>query len=422
MIFLWGVSLGGRVPSWGLSRSGAGLRFGAFDDEGFAVRGNSRRLLYKGRKRSHRFTILDGNSFEYDVILKREPQSNVMELYMDGAENYEFYRQPDFVRNDFLKGSCVVYRKDRAMGQGTGKLCHIHRPKIIDAGGRWAWGELLVAGNRLLITIPETWLADARYPVIVDPVVGCSQIGSQTEWDPWEEGKEVCGFIHEKCFIIDRFIVPQQTPANGLVAHYYSRHIPDRGKLGGYPIMYGDNDCYPGQRCGENDWLSFENGRDGWVDAGFHCESIAANACVWFGLQTHDRWAANFDYGFSDFAIGDGLGECPPLTFPDCGYTVYGIVASMYFHWGTENQHYVRSVAQGVTLGDSGKRSIGCCKKIATSLGASTNAARSVGRRIKIVTASFVRDYLTPRFLVARVNIALKSRITKDVVLRSSIK
>jgi hypothetical protein len=96
------VSLGGEVPSWELSRLGCPLRFGAFDDEGFAVRGNSHRLLYKGRKRSHRFTILNDNHFEYDVILKKPPDSNVIELYIDCADNYSFYRQPDFDAKDGL--------------------------------------------------------------------------------------------------------------------------------------------------------------------------------------------------------------------------------------------------------------------------------------------------------------------------------
>jgi hypothetical protein len=31
---------------------------------------------------------------------------------------------------------------------------------------------LSLVGDRLLITIPEGWLADAAYPVIVDPTIG----------------------------------------------------------------------------------------------------------------------------------------------------------------------------------------------------------------------------------------------------------
>jgi hypothetical protein len=76
-------------------------------------------------------------------------------LHMDGADNFDFFRQPDFVQEPFLKGSYAVYKKETLIGEGTGKLCHIHRPEIIDACGRRCWGELAVVGNELRITIPE---------------------------------------------------------------------------------------------------------------------------------------------------------------------------------------------------------------------------------------------------------------------------
>jgi hypothetical protein len=137
------VSLGEKVPAWGLSRwAGAGLaspaclRFIPPDDEGFALRGDRRMLVYKGRRRSHRFTILGDTAFEYDCILNREPESNVITFLMEGAENFDFCQQPDFVQDPFLKGSYAVYKKETFVGEGTGKLCHIHRPEILDSRGR----------------------------------------------------------------------------------------------------------------------------------------------------------------------------------------------------------------------------------------------------------------------------------------------
>ena len=136
------VELGNKAPSWGLSRWGgnSGLRFIPLDDEGFTLRGDKRRVVYKGRRRSHRFTILGDGAFEYDCILEREPESNVILLFMEGAENFDFLCQPDFVRDPFLKGSYAVYKRETLLGEGTGKLCHIHRPEIIDARGRRCWG------------------------------------------------------------------------------------------------------------------------------------------------------------------------------------------------------------------------------------------------------------------------------------------
>jgi hypothetical protein len=84
------VALGKNTPSFGLYRFNKGLRFVPPDDEGFTLRGDRRRLVYKGRERSHRFTILGDTAFEYDCILGREPESNVITLLMDGAENFDF--------------------------------------------------------------------------------------------------------------------------------------------------------------------------------------------------------------------------------------------------------------------------------------------------------------------------------------------
>jgi hypothetical protein len=46
------VSLGRKSPEWGLKRwASSGLRFVPPDDEGFSLRGDNRRLVYKGRRR-----------------------------------------------------------------------------------------------------------------------------------------------------------------------------------------------------------------------------------------------------------------------------------------------------------------------------------------------------------------------------------
>ena len=177
------VVLGKNTPSFGLHRYKQGLRFIPTDDEGFTMRGDKQRLVYKGRRRSHRFTILSNNAFEYDCILLREPESNVISLSLEGAEQFDFFQQPDFVTDPFLKGSYAVYKKETLIGEGTGKLCHIHRPEIIDARGRRCWGGLSIVGNELHITIPEKWLSEAEYPVIVDPTIGSTTVGSQQQFN-----------------------------------------------------------------------------------------------------------------------------------------------------------------------------------------------------------------------------------------------
>ena len=264
------VALGRKTPSFGLYRYKEGLRFIPPDDDGFVLRGDRRRLLYKGRRRSHRITILGDSSFEYDCILEREPESNVITLLIEGAENYNFFRQPDFVKNPFLKGSYAVYKKITLIGEGTGKLCHIHRPLIIDALGRQVWGELAIIGNTLRITIPEQWLAMAKYPVVVDPTVGTSTIGAHSgyydeyyeedyldEDDFWiEPNNYYCPFLCESGVALNRYQIPQDMLGQATAYVYLFLHYPYRFSYVDYfnhnwyiqPCLYTDNNNVPLQK------------------------------------------------------------------------------------------------------------------------------------------------------------------------------
>jgi hypothetical protein len=153
------------------------------DGGGYALRGGRWNMLYSGEKRSHRFTILDGEHFEYDIILNREPESNRVCLALEGWEGFDFFRQPDNLGPEILRGSYAVYKKEFVVNSlayhvGTGKLCHIHRPKIIDARGRRVWGDVSIDRGVMTLTVPEGWLGKAKYPVVVDPIIGSSTVGA----------------------------------------------------------------------------------------------------------------------------------------------------------------------------------------------------------------------------------------------------
>jgi len=363
------VMLGEKTPSFGLHRYKQGLRFIPADDEGFALRGDKRRLLYKGRRRSHRFTILGDGSFEYDCILKKEPDTNIIRLRIEGAGNYDFFRQPDFVKDPFLKGSYAVYKKETLLGEGTGKLCHIHRPLIIDARGRRCWGSLAVVGNELHITIPEKWLGEAAYPVVVDPVVGTTTVGSQhlvpynPPYDPWTQ------FDLQICTGVNRFLVP--ATINGLCTAYmytYGDYEYDYDDAGGLPVLYSDNGDYPLTRKSMNEELADvsidENKPEGWRSSTFMTnEAITSGTYIWFGVFAKLVWKTKYDYG-SKLYIGDcfyinmmnfynDLPIITPDTFQiDNINMYYDYKLSMYF---TYTADYVRTITQGVDLTDTGK-------------------------------------------------------------------
>ncbi|MCL2763578.1 MAG: hypothetical protein FWD36_10355 [Treponema sp.] len=336
--------MGNNVPSWGLSRwaGNTGLRFIPLDDEGFAVRSDRRWLLYKGRRRSHRFTILGDTSFEYDCILNREPESNVIALQIEGAECYDFFRQPDFVKDPFLKGSYAVYKKETLIGEGTGKLCHIHRPLIIDARGRKVWGDLAVVGNELRITIPEQWLAEAKYPVVVDPTIGTTTVGKQQNYDQ---------LIFYQDIAVNRFYIPETI--NGPCTAFAYTIQPD--DIYACSIVYSDNSNKPLNKLSKNeDWFSLQidGDLDDWRSGAFELKSpLTGGSYIWFGFLAQE-WYPFFDYGSQCYYTETySIFKLPETTFPSPMYYTDAKL-SMYFTY-TNAQNYVRTLTQGVKLTDT---------------------------------------------------------------------
>ena len=353
------VTLGKTTPSFGLHRYKQGLRFVPPDDEGFTLRGDRQRLVYKGRRRSHRFTILDDGAFEYDCILNREPESNVISILMEGAEQFDFFRQPDFVKEPYLKESYAVYKKETLVGEGTGKLCHIHRPEIIDARGRRCWGELSVVGNELRITIPEWWLSEATYPVVVDPTIGTTTVGSQylVEYDPPDD--PWIDFCMECVIGTNRFLVSEAI--NGSCSAYIYTNEDTYGDAGGRAIVYSDVSNLPNLKISKQEsFIDFEiNGSKskGWRSGTFMSDgSIASGSYIWFGVAAQFFWFPRFDYGFRSVdCYWDPWEEIPDL-FPKGKYDMWEdtLKYSMYFTY-TSAQNYIRTLTQGVTLSDSRK-------------------------------------------------------------------
>jgi hypothetical protein len=135
---------------------------------------------------------------EYDIGWASKPQVNRIDLPLLFPEGLTFHKQPtlkdefekypnehatfeEFLlhthRPDNVVGSYAVYWKDswsntRGQDFRTGKFGHIYRPLVSDANGNTTWAELEVVDNILGITVDQTWLNTAQYPVIIDPTFG----------------------------------------------------------------------------------------------------------------------------------------------------------------------------------------------------------------------------------------------------------
>jgi hypothetical protein len=433
-----------KIPSWELFRwkSNKGLRFVPPDDEGFTLRGDRRRLLYKGRRRSHRFTILGDTSFEYDCILEKEPESNIISLRMEGAENFDFFRQPDFVSEPFLKGSYAVYKKDTLIGEGTGKLCHIHRPEIIDARGRRCWGSLAVVGNELRITIPEWWLSGAEYPVVVDPVIGTNTVGSQYLWDA-DPPEPLSPLYLEVAIAVNRFLV-SETLSGLCTAYLYTND--DDGEAYGFPVCYSDNNNVPQYRKTNGEKLInlrvTGSNPKGWRSGTFNMsDCIQSGSYIWFGCVACYMWYPRFDYGAKCY-IDDWRDYATiPNTYPVYNPNIYyDFKLSMYFDY-VSSQNNVRTITQGVALADANKLKIDYKRslpqtaqinsgvnykwvlkaKIIDTIQAAGTVFRGLIFTAHILTKLITRDYLLGRFIKSKQELVIKSIISHEIVIDSKM-
>ena len=449
------VTLGDKSPSFGLNRFKQGLRFVPVDDEGFTLRGNKHHLLYKGRRRSHRFTILGDTAFEYDCILKREPDSNVIRLRIEGAENFDFLSQPDFVKEPFLKGSYAVYKKETLIGEGTGKLCHIHRPEIIDARGRRCWGTLAVVGNELRITIPEQWLGEAAYPIIVDPTVGTTTVGAFTNvYHPMYQSFTVY-FYRE--FGLEKFILPDNFNGQG-IAYFYSNNGNDFNDT--TPVMYTNNNNTPNTKISSAQAIEpkYPNSLNtGWLSGNFNVNTfIGSGTTVWFGLFSY-AFFPRCDYSGSLVTLESNnrvIYTNFPANLLDYNDVRFGLKVSMYFTYqAAAGNNYNKTLVETARVNSNlskaqtffrrkpetarinmtlnASRIVAKICHIIDSLFTETRIFSSKGINVKLTeqlkaegavirklfislrinTNSFIRSYLNKRFLNSRVEITLKSRI-----------
>ncbi len=134
----------------------------------------------KGDKEINLYDLKDGEGgFEFEVILKSKPKTNVIEFTLQDKD-VEYFYQPELTAEEIAQGasrpenvvgSYAVYAKTPKTNwtggkeYKVGKVGHIFRPKIIDSAGTEVWGDLHIENGILSVTIPQDFLDNAVYPI-----------------------------------------------------------------------------------------------------------------------------------------------------------------------------------------------------------------------------------------------------------------
>jgi hypothetical protein len=214
---------------------------------------------------------------------------------------------------------------------------------------------LSVVGDVLRITIPEQWLAEAKYPVVVDPVVGTNTIGSQTQTAfRYQSGMTENGLM--AALVVNQYYINEAF--NGIAtAHVYAYQRGFSGQC--RPVLYTDiGGMFPGARrsIDEGNFDILVNLTDkpaSWRSTTFNTSVNIPTGYIWFGVSAVQFYVA-FDFGnkafwwaYNNFTVN--IPNSFPL-FPDQRNFNYKI--SMYFTY-TNPQNYIRTLTQGVQLTDN---------------------------------------------------------------------
>lgn len=170
---------------------------------------NDRFEWVRGDKEVHIYDkaeVGEAGGLEFEVILHKKPDSNVLEFTLE-TKGLDFFYQPEItdeeaqpladyesisleeakrkIRPENILGSYAVYHSEKNGNYSdveykTGKFCHVYRPKIIDNNGDWVWGELEIKNSKLTVTISQEFLDNAIYPILVDPTFGYDTLGSSS--------------------------------------------------------------------------------------------------------------------------------------------------------------------------------------------------------------------------------------------------
>jgi len=155
-------------------------------------------------------------AFKFEYIIKSKPLTNQLRFSIE-TKGLEFHKQPSYLtlqrqwEEDFGRGITVtenevldrdgkrlvfceenvvggyaVYHSGNPINYVDGKLYRcgqlgfIYKPKIIDATGRWTWGDVNIdiENKTYIITIPQKFIDEAVYPIRSNDTFGYETLGA----------------------------------------------------------------------------------------------------------------------------------------------------------------------------------------------------------------------------------------------------
>ena len=319
------------------------------------------------------YPIEDG--FEYEVILKEKPKTNIISLKIktkdlvfyyqgeleDEKQENEICHSPDttgvsifrdgveysycFIDDDGstttsyttmrpvnVIGSYAVYhatKKGHVIGQTNymaGKAFHIYRPQMGDSNGWKVWGDLHIENGILTVEIPQDFLDKAVYPIkhATGLTFGC---------DPESPGSSNLGHNYNDGVITASTYTMGSTggTVSSMSCHARNRYGNTSTTEGVGGIYDTSNDLVDDYTTAEGTW----GGTLGWQTVDFSTDpSVDADTDYWLSFCIETQPEFSYDTGTENDGKYENSGisysTSMPSTFPTASPTIDDRLYSIY--------------------------------------------------------------------------------------------
>lgn len=139
---------------------------------------------------------IDADTHEIGLTFSVCPSTNMFSFDLSGTDGLDFFYQPELTesekafctRPDNVVGSYAVYYKS------GGKAFHIYRPQMIADDGKKIWCDMFYRNGALEVVCDAAWLKDAKYPVVLDPIIGYTKIGGSEAYIDYAKAGQALGW------------------------------------------------------------------------------------------------------------------------------------------------------------------------------------------------------------------------------------
>lgn len=227
--------------------------------------------------------------FEFDIIFNSKPVSNIVRFTLQ-HKGLDCFYQPEltdkekengFKRPDNVIGSYAFYHSTQKHNKyKTGKAFHIYRPWAIDSNNTQVWCDLNITGSDMTITVPQSFIDNAVYPILIDPTFGYTSVGASAT--NFGTGPDGCKFT---------------APEGGLTYKITCSIVQN---FGGFDIpfqagLYTDSGGNPTTKLGNSSSvLITDTGATAWYD--FPMVTNFAAGDLWPFVWTSDAATSDFRY------------------------------------------------------------------------------------------------------------------------------